>query len=113
MKTIIFEKNIVRKNALKLVIDDDKAVFAHDLDHLIKLLKQKKSDTIIINSNYNGSLFSKDSTVAVSILKKAFPKVKILVYSAFHQLRRDFKEAGADKFYVMGDDSFCLSSLCA
>jgi len=112
MKTIIFEKNKVISNAIRLIIDDDKALFTRDFDHLIKLLKQKKIDTLIINSNYNGKVFSKDSALDVSILKKAFPKLKILVYSAFHQLRRNFKEAGADNFYIMGNDTFSLDLLC-
>ena len=111
MKTIIFEKNKVIRNTIKLIIDDDKVLFTYDFDHLVKMLKQKKIDTLIINSNYNGNAFSEDSALQVSILKKAFPKIRILVYSAFHQLRRNFKEAGADNFYVMGDDAFCLSSL--
>jgi DNA-binding NarL/FixJ family response regulator len=112
MKTIIFEKNKVIRNTIKLIIDDEKVLFTYDFDHLVKMLKQKKIDTLIINSNYNGNFFSEDSALQVSLLKKAFPKVKILVYSAFHQLRRNFKEAGADNFSVMGDASFCLSSLC-
>ncbi len=112
MKTIIFEKNKVIRNTIKLIIDDDKVLFTYDFDHLVKMLEQEKTDTLIINSNYNDKVFSEDSAMQVSILKKAFPKVKILVYSAFHQLRRNFKEAGADNFSVMGDDAFCLSSLC-